>query len=273
MASRRSGLRRRAAVAGVVVMAISATPARAAHATTMPVRCSVAALVTAINTANSTGGAHTLNLARGCTYTLVAPDNAANGLPVITSDITINGNGPGSSITRDPSAPSFRILAVSSAGTLTLNSTTVSGGMADTDCPGIPGEPIACGGGINNLGTLTINNGRVVNNTATSTIYAEGGGIDNDGTATINGTEVGDNGASYTGTTPGAASGGGVANDGSLTVSTSRVTRNTASVTAGVGLDSLAEGAGVENFASATVKNSTVTKNIESAPATPPMAP
>ena len=249
-------------------MAVAAIPAQAAHAATIPVPCSAAALVAAINTANSTAGAQTLNLAGGCTYTLVAPDNAANGLPVITSDITINGNrnGPGSTITRDPSAPSFRILAVGSAGTLTLNFTTIRGGKADTDCPGIPDEPIACGGGINNLGTLTINNGRVVNNTATSTIYAEGGGIDNDGTATINGTEVGDNTASYTGTTPGAATGGGVANDGSLTVSTSRVTHNTASVTAGTGLDSLAEGAGVENFASATVKNSTVTKNIESAP-------
>jgi hypothetical protein len=258
------GLRRRAAVGGALAMVMSATPAQASHAPVTPVRCSVGALITAINVANSTAGADTLDLARGCTYTLVGPDNAANGLPVITGDIAINGSR--STITRDPTAPSFRIFTVSHAGTLTLNSATISGGKADADCPGIPGEPIACGGGIDNLGTLTVNNSRLLYNTAMSTVYAEGGGIDNDGTATIKRTEVSGNRAGYTGTTPGAATGGGVANDGSLSVSTSHVTHNTASVSAGTGLDSLAEGAGVENFASATVEQSTVTKNVESAP-------
>src|SRR6266496_4785379 len=91
---RRSRLRRRVALAGVVVVvAMAAIPAQAAQAATIQVPCSVPALVAAINTANSTSGADTLNLAGGCTYTLTAPDNAANGLPVITSDITINGNG------------------------------------------------------------------------------------------------------------------------------------------------------------------------------------
>jgi hypothetical protein len=150
-------MRRRAAITGVAVVAMAAIPAQVAQAATITVRCSVPALVAAINTANSTPGAHILNLAGGCTYTLVAPDNAANGLPVINSDITINGsgngNGPGATITRDPSAPGFRILAVASTGKLTLNSVTTSGGAA-TDCPGFDG---ICGGGIYDLGTLTVN--------------------------------------------------------------------------------------------------------------------
>src|SRR3954469_8643607 len=96
----RAGLRRGAALGGALAIAISAPPAQAAHAPAIPVRCSVAALVTAISAANSAGGARTLNLARGCTYTLVDPDNAANGLPVITGEITINGSH--STIRRDP---------------------------------------------------------------------------------------------------------------------------------------------------------------------------
>src|SRR5215211_7350975 len=146
----------------VVAIAIAAIPAQVARAATVP--CSVPALVTAINAANSKAGDDTINLARGCTYTLVAPDNAANGLPVITSNITINGHD--ATITRAPSAPSFRILAVASAGTLTLHTLTISGGKAP-DCPS-PFPPPICGGGISNLGTLTINNSQVVNNTATS---------------------------------------------------------------------------------------------------------
>jgi hypothetical protein len=39
------------------------------------VPCSVPALVTAINTANNAPGDDTINLAGGCTYTLVTPDN------------------------------------------------------------------------------------------------------------------------------------------------------------------------------------------------------
>src|SRR5438552_17176006 len=126
-------------------MAMAVIPAQLAHAATIPVPCSVPALVTAINTANSTGGDDTINLAGGCTYTLTTPDNAANGLPVISTNVTINGYG--ATITRDPSAPSFRILAVASTGTLTLNTATISGGKAP-DCP----NPVAnvCGGGIAN---------------------------------------------------------------------------------------------------------------------------
>ena len=73
----------------------------------MNVACSQQALVDAINAANSAGGG-TLNLAHGCDYQLTSsPDDSENGLPAITSSITINGN----SATID-GTNSFRVFEV-----------------------------------------------------------------------------------------------------------------------------------------------------------------
>lgn len=76
-----------------------ATPA---HAATINVTCSPAALIQAITTANSTPTtSDTLNLARDCTYAyseqIAGPGQAA--LPQVTSPITINGRN--ATITRD----------------------------------------------------------------------------------------------------------------------------------------------------------------------------
>lgn len=245
--------------AGAVTL--SAPPA---HADTVSVRCSVAKLVEAIEDANRSPGHDTLNLARKCTYRLERPDTAspANGLPVITSDITINGNN--ATITRAKSAPAFRILLVGEEGRLVLNKTTISRGRA-TDCPAVPDAPgLVCGGGINNQGTMTVNHSRVIDNTAASDVFAEGGGIDNDGTATINYTDVSDNTASYTGTEPSAAAGGGIANDGPITVRSSRVTDNTVNVTENT--DSIAFGSGHAAFAATRIEHTIIADNQASAP-------
>lgn len=95
--------------------------------------------------------------------TLAAVDNFAygpTGLPVIESEITIQGNG--STIQRDSSAPPFRILAVNSSGNLTLQQTTITGGH-------IPGEAVYYihnnGGGIANYsGMLTLTDSTVSGN-------------------------------------------------------------------------------------------------------------
>ncbi|MGW1093875.1 hypothetical protein ACWD4L_48980 [Streptomyces sp. NPDC002596] len=236
-----------------------------AHAATVDVRCSVQDLVEAINTANGSLGADTLRLARKCTYKLTSPDeaNPANGLPAITSEITIDGND--ATITRAKSAPDFRILLVDTAGILTLNRTTISGGRA-TDCPLFPGGAV-CGGGINNQGTLTVNHSRVIHNaadSATDGIAVEGGGIDSDGTATVNDTDISNNTAIYTGTTASSADGGGIANDGPLTLTRTRVTDN--SVRVAENPDSFAFGAGYAAFAKATVDRSTISGNHAEAP-------
>ncbi|MBW5481451.1 hypothetical protein [Streptomyces bambusae] len=258
-------LRRIPALAGLAAGAAMALPAPLAHADTVSVPCSVSALRAAIITANSQPDPDTLRLDPACTYRLAMPDtnSPAHGLPAITSNITIDGRG--ATITRDSSAPAFRILFVDTTGTLTLNHTTISGGRATTlDCPLFPGEG-TCGGGIVNAGTMTVNHSRVINNTATSDVFAQGGGIDNEGTGTVNDTEVSGNTAEYTGTgTPFAAAGGGIVNDGPLTVDRSRVHHNAVRATADTG--SQVEAAGLAAFASTSIKHTVISDNHASSP-------
>jgi hypothetical protein len=63
-------------------------------------------LVDAINAANLAGGG-TLNLAHRCDYQLTtSPDDSENGLPPITTPITINGSQ--ATIERDKLVPRLR---------------------------------------------------------------------------------------------------------------------------------------------------------------------
>jgi hypothetical protein len=88
------------------LLALTFLPAGTALATAgASVPCSgsgggAAGLIAAINAANS-GGGGTIKLAAGCTYRLTAPNNSGalgpNGLPIITSTITIKGTGRPSS--------------------------------------------------------------------------------------------------------------------------------------------------------------------------------
>lgn len=76
-------------------------------------------------------GADDVVLAAASTYTLNAIASTTignNGLPAITSDVNLNGNG--ATITRDPMAPTFRIVFVES-GTSTFSNLTISNGVAD----------------------------------------------------------------------------------------------------------------------------------------------
>src|SRR5438552_2369718 len=141
-----------AAAAGTgTLLALAVLPAgMAAAGTGVSVPCSgpgggAAGLIAAINAANAAGGG-TVNLAAGCTYQLTAADNTSamlggNGLPVITSPVTLNGSGT----TIAGNDTTFRILQVSGTGNLTVQGLTITGGSAAT-----------MGGGILNLaGTLT----------------------------------------------------------------------------------------------------------------------
>src|SRR5262249_48856093 len=92
--------------------------------------CTLIDAITTANTDSNTGGcvqtgtseaADTVVLQPGSVHTLTAVDNnisGANGLPVISSEITIAGHG--STIQRDGGAPSFIIFHVISTGNLTL---------------------------------------------------------------------------------------------------------------------------------------------------------
>ncbi len=275
-----------AAPAGVMTppgATVSLPPVQAAAATAQAastpirVRCDTQDLIDAINTANSTPATHdTLILAKRCTYALTTDVfsgfGGPNGLPPVTSPITITGND--TRIARVSTAPRFRILEVDAGGALVLDHLTISGG----DRTGVnafinrgggifnTGGTVALlysavtdndatfGGGIDNFrGTVTLRSSKVTKNTATFS----GGGIDNAGnvgaadlkveSSVIRGNSAGDGG-------------GGIANFFSSTTTTLRdsiVVRNAA------GAGSVFAGGGIGNFfgASVTLRDSEVTGN------------
>jgi hypothetical protein len=144
------------------------------------------------------------------------------GLPLITSAITIEGNG--ATIARAASAPAFGLMAVRFPGNLTLQSVTLSGGSF---------------GGVSNDGTLGIKNSTISGNS--------GGGVDNSfGTLAVENSTISGNTA-----------GGGVSNyGGRVTITNSTISGNTASTGGGVINCSGPYGS------SFTINNSTISGNI-----------
>jgi hypothetical protein len=207
--------------AAVLIAGLRATPMAQASANDgngNGVPCDTAALVAAINAANSSGGA-TLNLARRCTYNVTTasspnPQLGDTGLPVITSRITLNG----SRTTIAGNNSTFRILMVTGSGNLTVQNLTITGG--NTPGPG--------GGIFNDEGTLVLNNTRVTGNTSAGGMMSAGGGIASGtfatgplGTTVLNRSQVDHNTSS--------GSAGGILNHGgTLVLSGSKVDDNTA---------------------------------------------
>ena len=153
--------------------------------------CTLVDAITADNTNTATGscsagsGADTITLTADVTLTVVdSSTHGDRGLPVISTDVTIDGGG--FTIARDEMKPAFGIFAVSPSGTLSLDNTTVSGG----DVP--------FGGGIINFGTLTLTNSTVSGNYS-----GFGGGIFNSSgptkTTLTNSTVSGDDASIYGG--------------------------------------------------------------------------
>jgi predicted outer membrane repeat protein len=202
--------------------------------------CTLVDAITAANTDTMTGGcaagsgADTITLSGNVTLTSVNNGHdyyyGANGLPQITSAITIEGNG--FTIARDGGAPAFRIFQVNSSGNLTLNDTAITGGNANF------------GGGIySRYGTLTLNGSTISGN-----IGNDGGGMWSRATVTLNDSTVSGNSSS--------GQGGGITNNsGTLILMGSTVSGNTAGF-----------GGGISNTVSgtATVTNSTVSGNTAS---------
>ena len=268
------------------LLALALLPAGTALAATgVSVPCSgsgggAAGLVAAINAANA-GGGGTIRLAVGCTYRLTAPASSGalgpNGLPIITSAITIKGNG--ATIARRSTAP-FRILEVDGpGGNLTLQHVTITGG----DTPGAgggmfnfagrlvldasvvtgnasEGGQMSAGGGIVSgtlqngpAGTLVLNASKVTRNTTSGDA---GGILNHAGTAVLNSSLVSGN---VSGNGGGIASGpgnGGDPHGSSLTLNASTVAGNSA--TEGGGAPA---GAGIANGGLAVIRASLITGN------------
>ena len=239
---------------GIAILLLAAAPAAQAS-TGVSVPCSgpaggPAGLIAALSAANATGGA-TISLAAGCTYQLTAANNTSptlgnNGLPVITSPITLNG----SATTIAGNDSTFRILEISGTGNLTVQGLTITGGNTS-----------GMGGGILNLeGTLTLNHSQVTGNAAQGGPMSNGGGIASGtlgtgpaGSAILNASQVSGN------TTSGSA--GGILNHGgALVLNASQVTGNTAA-NGGGGIASGTGGMGTNSASSLVLNSSQVTGN------------
>lgn len=206
-------------------------------------------------------GADIIVLPAGATITLTAVDNGAsiidvNGLPIITSNITINGNGAIIERWNTIWVYAFRIFEVAPDGTLTLNNVTVRNGLTP-DGSGMPGVP---GGGIANLGALTITNSTISNNRTGDgdgdNNGGWGGGIYNSGTLTITNSTVSNN---RTGDGDGGGPGGGIYNSGTLNVNNSTISGNTTGNGSGTGGGG--DGGGILNSGTLTIANSTISGN------------
>jgi len=138
----------------------------------------VTGLINAINISNSNGEDNIINLDHNSTYLLtnkISSPYSDIGLPLITGNITINGNE--SIIKRDKTSLRFRIFAIEAPGFLTLNNITLSKGESVDVINGhenpYDNYDYYGGGAILNLnGTLIINDSIISENLA----YEGGGG-------------------------------------------------------------------------------------------------
>jgi predicted outer membrane repeat protein len=162
-------------------------------------------------------------------------------LPIITTEMTIRGNGADKTIIQSNASPNvatYRVFHVGFTGTLTLDQVSVRNGHCDGGCI----VESSFGGGILNRGTLTVTNSTLAGNSAA----AQGGAIYNYlGTVTITNSTFSDNTA---------LAGGAIYNfvpdQGTLTVNGSTFSGNSASV-----------GGGILNHGSLTVTDSVFSGN------------
>ncbi len=199
-----------------------------ADAATIPATCvgttgSPGSLIAAIGQANGLTGADTIELGAGCTYGLTAVDNSwygHNGLPPISSDITIDGNG--ATIARATPTP-FRLFFVSAdranantlnyvspgPGRLTLRNVTLKAGFARGGDSNGGGGGAGMGGAIFSQGAVVIDHSTLMSNTAQ-------GGLANDAADGVAGGGIGTSSTGGDGGGFGAGSfGGGFGGSGS----------------------------------------------------------
>jgi hypothetical protein len=198
------------------------------------VSCSVPRLISAISAANRAGG--TVTLATRCTYRLTARNNGTDGgtgLPVITKNVTVRGNG--TTITRSGKA-AFRLFDVAAGGSLSLSGLTLSNGLANDGLNG--------GGAVDNHGKLTVSGVTFTANQSPAATGVSGGAISNSGTLTVSG-------STFRGNT--AQEGGGILNQNNATITNTSFTGNTATDFGGGGI--------VNVFGTTTVSHDTFTGN------------
>ena len=166
--------------------------------------CTLADAITAANTDEAAGECPAGDGAD--TVTLSGNVRLSRALPLVTSNMTIEGGGftiSGNGRTH--------IIGVNNRGTLTINEVTITNGRA------------GWGGAIGNFGKLTITNSTVTRNSA-----EQGGAIGNDGALTIRNSTIDNNMAEDDG-------GAIYIDNGTLTIINTRVNNNNLASTYGDG--------------------------------------
>jgi fibronectin-binding autotransporter adhesin len=199
--------------------------------------CTLTDAILAANTDTATGGcasgagADTIELVTDVVLTTIyasTPSLGDIGLPILSSEITLRGAGH--TITRDPGAPSFRLMLSSSSAPQRLEQVALSQGSTD-----------GRGGAIyNDAGDLTL-----VMVTVSGNSGVRGGGIANEATLYLERSSVTDNTATI--------DGGGIWNNGVLYIDDSTLSGNFSGAAGG----GLYNGCGA-----ARLRNSTVSSNI-----------
>jgi hypothetical protein len=240
-------------------------------------------LIGAINAANQVGGANTIILAGGRTFTLTAVNNTTDGptgLPVIAANngLTIRGNGATLARSAVPGTPAFRLFDVASGAALTLQNLTLANGQVIGDT----GKDAHGGAILNAAGAfLTVKNSALVGNQAVGGDgggkaggWAFGGAIWNNGTASIDSVVFRGNqaqGGAHTGqpnkSGGGSAFGGAIlsATAGTLTVANCSFTGNRAvgglrHKPSGI-FDAMALAGAIENWGAVSISDTMFTDN------------
>ena len=153
-----------------------------------------------------------------------------NALPALSENVTITGPGATSlTIEGGGTSSNFSVLAIDKGVTATISGLTLSGGHTTTN-----------GGGIDNLGTMTLTDCTISNDTAIT-----GGGIFNTGTINLNGCTISNISGKY---------GGGITNyiGGTATVTGCTVADSTA----------MNQGGGISTYGPLKLINSTISGDI-----------
>jgi hypothetical protein len=166
---------------------------------------------------SGSGSPYTIIVGAGpATYSLSAVDNywfGPDGLPPVSADVTIDGNG--STITRAAGAPPFRFFFVAGgtsglpAASLTLEDLTLSGGLAEG------GSTFQLGGGGAGMGGAIFDQGTLALRSVTLSGNEAQGGHANDTSDGFGGGGIGQdapggaNGGGFGGSAPGAVGGSG----------------------------------------------------------------
>jgi CSLREA domain-containing protein len=173
----------------------------------------------AVQQANATAGTDTINI------NAVGNINLTGALPNLATNMTISGPGSGLLTVRRDTGGDYRIFTVDGGVGVTISGLTVANGKAAEGVAGVNAG--GNGGGIANMGTLTMTGVTVNGNStgrSTSGAGSAGGGVYNAGTLTMTDCVVSGN---STGSGGDAGAGGGIANEGPMTLTDVVVSGNT----------------------------------------------